>query len=114
MAVNPPRPRMPPLNALRSFEAAARYESFAKAADELSVTPAAVSHQVKALEAWLGAPLFVRHAQGLHLTDAGRAALPAFSTAFDAMGLAVQELRIAAPRPQVSIAALPSIAQLWL
>ena len=85
MAVNPPRPRMPPLNALRAFEAAARHESFAKAADELGVTPAAVSHQVKALEAWLGAPLFVRHAQGLHLTDAGRAALPSFSTAFDAM-----------------------------
>lgn len=105
---------MPPLNALRAFEAAARHESFAKAADELGVTPAAVSHQVKALEAWLGSPLFVRHAQGLHLTEAGRAALPAFSTAFDAMGLAVQELRISAPRPQVSIAALPSIAQLWL
>ncbi|RJT36325.1 LysR family transcriptional regulator [Mesorhizobium waimense] len=114
MAVNPPRPRMPPLNALRAFEAAARHESFAKAADELGVTPAAVSHQVKALEAWLGSSLFVRHPQGLHLTEAGRAALPAFSTAFDAMGLAVQELRISAPRPQVSIAALPSIAQLWL
>ncbi|ANT51246.1 LysR substrate-binding domain-containing protein [Mesorhizobium amorphae] len=114
MAVNPPRPRMPPLNALRAFEAAARHQSFAKAADELGVTPAAVSHQVKALEAWLGSSLFVRHPQGLHLTEAGRAALPAFSTAFDAMGLAVQELRISAPRPQVSIAALPSIAQLWL
>ncbi|CAN7680364.1 LysR substrate-binding domain-containing protein [Mesorhizobium sp. LjNodule214] len=114
MAVNPPRPRMPPLNALRAFEAAARHESFAKAADELGVTPAAVSHQVKALEAWLGSSMFVRHPQGLHLTEAGRAALPAFSTAFDAMGLAVQELRISAPRPQVSIAALPSIAQLWL
>lgn len=114
MAVNPPRPRMPPLNALRAFEAAARHESFAKAADELGVTPAAVSHQVKALEAWLGSPLFVRHAQGLHLTDAGRSALPSFSTAFDALGLAVQELRISAPRPQVSVAALPSIAQLWL
>ncbi|MBA1143221.1 LysR family transcriptional regulator [Mesorhizobium sp. CCANP35] len=105
---------MPPLNSLRAFEAAARHQSFAKAADELGVTPAAVSHQVKALEAWLGSPLFARHAQGLHLTEAGRAALPAFSTAFDAMGLAVQELRISAPRPQVSIAALPSIAQLWL
>ena len=101
MAVNPPRPRMPPLNALRAFEAAARHESFAKAADELGVTPAAVSHQVKALEAWLGSPLFVRHAQGLHLTEAGRSALPAFATAFDAMGLAVQELRASAPRPQV-------------
>lgn len=105
---------MPPLNTLRAFEAAARHESFAKAADELGVTPAAVSHQVKSLEAWLGSPLFVRHAQGLHLTEAGRAAIPAFSTAFDALGLAVQELRIWAPKSQVSIAALPSIAQLWL
>lgn len=114
MAVNPPRPRMPPLNTLRSFEAAARYESFAKAADELGVTPAAISHQVKALEQWLGSQLFVRHAQGLHLTDAGRAALPSFSAAFDAMGLAVQELRVWAPTAHVSIAALPAIAQLWL
>ncbi|MFD1987995.1 LysR family transcriptional regulator [Mesorhizobium newzealandense] len=99
---------------MRAFEAAARHESFAKAADELGVTPAAVSHQVKSLEAWLGSSLFVRHAQGLHLTEAGRAAVPVFSTAFDALGLAVQELRIWAPKSQVSIAALPSIAQLWL
>lgn len=114
IAVNPPRPRMPPLNALRAFEAAARHESFAKAADELGVTPAAVSHQIKALEGWLGSPLFVRHAQGLSLTEPGRAAIPAFSKAFDGLGLAVQELRRAAPRVQVSIAALPSVAQLWL
>ena len=105
---------MPPLNALRAFEAAARHESFAKAADELGVTPAAVSHQIKSLEEWLGSPLFVRHAQGLHLTEPGRAAMPAFSTAFDGLGLAVQELRVATPRAQVSIAALPSVAQLWL
>lgn len=114
IAVNPPRPRLPPLNALRAFEAAARHESFAKAADELGVTPAAVSHQVRALEEWLGSPLFVRQAQGLHLTDSARAAMGALSTAFDALGRAVQELRAVAPRTQVSIAALPSIAQLWL
>jgi LysR family glycine cleavage system transcriptional activator len=78
------------------------------------VTPAAVSHQVKSLEAWHGRPLFVRHAQGLHLTDSARIAVQGLSDAFDAMGLAVQELRIVAPRTQVSIAALPSVAQLWL
>jgi LysR family glycine cleavage system transcriptional activator len=105
---------MPPLNALRAFEAAARHEGFAKAADELGVTPAAVSHQVKALEEWLGSSLFKRQAQGLHLTESGRAAIPAFSKAFDALGLAVQEMRAAAPGAQVNIAALPSIAQLWL
>jgi LysR family glycine cleavage system transcriptional activator len=105
---------MPPLNALKAFEAAARHASFARAAEELGVTPAAVSHQVKALEAWLGAPLFVRRAQGLGLTELGRAALPSLSAAFDALGRAVQDLRGAAPRAQVAIAALPAIAQLWL
>jgi LysR family glycine cleavage system transcriptional activator len=105
---------MPPLNALKAFEAAARHASFARAAEELGVTPAAVSHQVKALEAWLGAPLFVRRAQGLGLTDLGRATLPALSAAFDALGRAVQELRGASPRAQMDIAALPAIAQLWL
>jgi LysR family glycine cleavage system transcriptional activator len=105
---------MPPLNALKAFEAAARHASFARAAEELGVTPAAVSHQVKALEAWLGAPLFVRRAQGLGLTDVGRATLPALSAAFDALGRAVQDLRGASPRARVDIAALPAIAQLWL
>ena len=105
---------MPPLNALRAFETAARHESFARAALELGVTPAAVSHQIKALEAWLGAALFVRHAQGLQLTDAGKSAMPAFARAFDALSSAVQELRQTAPRAQVSIAALPAVAQLWL
>ncbi|MGD9508166.1 MAG: LysR substrate-binding domain-containing protein [Geminicoccaceae bacterium] len=114
IAVNPPRPRFPPLNALRALEAAARHESFAKAADELGVTPAAVSHQIKALEQWLDAPLFVRHAQGLRLAESARAALPTLSGAFDALGHAVRELRSASASTQLNIAALPSIAQLWL
>jgi LysR family glycine cleavage system transcriptional activator len=114
IAVKPPRPLMPPLTGLRAFEAAARHESFAKAADELGVTPAAVSHQVKALEQWFGATLFQRQAQGLRLTETGRAITPSFSRAFDALGVAVQELRAAAPRAPLNIAALPSIAQLWL
>lgn len=78
------------------------------------MTPAAISHQVKSLEEWLGLSLFVRHAQGLRLTDSGRAATPALSAAFDALGMAVRDLRVGAPRAQVSIAALPSVAQLWL
>jgi LysR family glycine cleavage system transcriptional activator len=105
---------MPPLNALKAFEAAARHASFARAAEELGVTPAAVSHQVKALEAWIGADLFVRRARGLGLTELGRSALPALSAAFDALGRAVQDLRGAAPRAKLDIAALPAIAQLWL
>lgn len=76
--------------------------------------PAAVSHQVEALEQWLGAELFKRQAQGLHLTEIGRAMRPSSSKAFDALGVAVQDLRAAAPRSQINIAALPSIAQLWL
>jgi LysR family glycine cleavage system transcriptional activator len=66
------------------------------------------------LEEWLGATLFARHARGLHLTDPGRAAIPAFAAAFDALGLAVQELRVAVPSAKINIAALPSVAQLWL
>jgi LysR family glycine cleavage system transcriptional activator len=68
--------RLPPLNALRAFEAAARHLSFVDAADELSVTPAAVSHQVKALEAHLGLALFQRLPRGLVLTEQARVLAP--------------------------------------
>src|SRR6202047_4142419 len=64
--------QLPPLNALRAFEAAARSESFTRAAEELCVTQGAVSHQVKALEATLGIKLFNRERQRLVITDAGR------------------------------------------
>ncbi|MGD9743862.1 MAG: LysR family transcriptional regulator, partial [Dongiaceae bacterium] len=64
--------RLPPLNALKAFEAAARHESFTKAAQELHVTQGAVSHQVKALETELGFRLFGRESQRLLITEAGR------------------------------------------
>ena len=64
--------RLPPLNALKAFEAAARSESFTRAAEELCVTQGAVSHQVKALEATLGIKLFNRERQRLVITEAGR------------------------------------------
>ena len=70
------RRRLPPLNALRAFEAAARHSSFALAAEELGVTPAAVSQQVKGLEEQLKVELFRRQPRGLSLTNAGRAYLP--------------------------------------
>ena len=66
------RPRLPPLNALKAFEAAARHESFTRAAEELCVTQGAVSHQVKALEAELAVKLFNRERQRLLITEAGR------------------------------------------
>jgi len=66
--------RLPPLNALKAFEAAARHESFTRAAEELCVTQGAVSHQVKALEVELGLKLFNRERQRLVITEAGREA----------------------------------------
>lgn len=114
MSVAPPRPRMPPLNALRAFEAAARCGGFRAAAEELSVTPAAVSQHIRALEEWAGVALFVRQSRGVTLTDDGARVQAAFTMAFDGLGLAVAELRQAASAPHVTIATLPAIAQLWL
>lgn len=114
MSVNPPRSKGPPLNALRAFEAAGRLESFAGAAEELSVTPAAISQHIKALEQWTDASLFERDAQGVRLSDAGRALLPHFSEAFDRLGAAVRLLREIRPRREIHIATMPSLAQLWL
>src|SRR5260370_36919175 len=77
------RRRLPPLNALRAFEAAARHLNFSRAADELSVTPGAVSQQIQNLEDYIGASLFRRTPKGLLLTDAAQTALPALREAFD-------------------------------
>lgn len=114
MPVSPPRPKGPHLNALRAFEAAARLGGFAAAAEELGVTPGAISQHIRSLEAWAGSPLFVRGAQGVKLNATGKALMPGFVSAFDALGEAVRALRAMAPRPRISIAALPSVAQLWL
>jgi len=114
MAVAPIRPKGPPLNALRAFEAAARLGSFVAAGQELSVTPGAISQHVKTLEAWAGQALFHRNPQGITLTAAGRSLLPAVSRAFDAMAEATQSLRALNPNAEVHMAALPSVAQLWL
>jgi len=86
--------RLPPLNALRAFEAAARHLSFTKAAEELFVTQAAVSHQVKALEEHLGMGLFRRLNRRLMLTDAGQAYLPALRDAFDGIERATRRLSV--------------------
>lgn len=114
MPLAPPRPRLPSLNALRAFEAAARCESFTKAAEELGVTPGAVTQQIRQLEAWLGIRLFDRLAQGVALTPAARAALPRLSRGFDLLAHSVQDLRAAHENRALAIAALPCIAQLWL
>jgi LysR family glycine cleavage system transcriptional activator len=89
------RRRLPPLNALRAFEAAARHLNFSRAADELSVTPGAVSQQIQNLEDYVGAPLFKRTPKGLLLTDAAQTALPALREAFDRLAEAASLLTAA-------------------
>ncbi len=114
MSVEPPRPKLPPLNALRAFEAAARMESFKAAGEELHVSAGAIAQHVKALETWAGGDLFHRNARGVELTELGSSVLPAFTEAFDRLGEAVHGLFALADPQQVRIAALPSIAQLWI
>ncbi|MEO0370946.1 MAG: LysR family transcriptional regulator [Pseudomonadota bacterium] len=114
MPVSPLRPKGPPLNALRAFEAAARLGGFSKAAEELCVTPGAITQHIKALEDWVGTPLFERRSQGVRLTRAGARLQPEFTAAFDQMGQAIHALKDAGDTHRVHIAALPSVAQLWL
>src|SRR5947199_53662 len=85
--------RLPPLNALRVFEAAARHLSFKEAANELSITQAAVSHQIKSLEEYLGVELFRRAGRGVQLTEAARACLPKLREGFESLAAAVETIR---------------------
>lgn len=114
MSVLPNRPKGPPLNALRALEAAARLESFVAAAEELGVTAGAVSQHIKAVEAWAQVSLFRRQAQGVRLTAEGRAIAAEFTQAFDGLASATLALRNLSPTTEIHIAALPSVAQLWL
>jgi LysR family glycine cleavage system transcriptional activator len=106
--------RLPPLNALRAFEAAARHMSFTKAAAELNVTQAAVSHQIKALEERLGLPLFRRLNRQLLLTDAGQAYLPEVREAFDRLASATDRLLTRDSTGVLTVTLLPSFAAKWL
>jgi len=106
--------RLPPLNALRAFEVAARQLSFAMAAKELHVTPAAISHQIKGLEEFLGHRLFRRLKRGLELTRAGRVLLPKLSEGFGRLGDAVEELRGIDEEGTLSVSAATSFATRWL
>jgi LysR family glycine cleavage system transcriptional activator len=105
---------LPPLNSLRAFEAAARHLSFTKAAEELHVTPAAISHQIKGLEAQLGVPLFRRLTRALRLTEAGQAALPAVRDGFDKLAEAVDLMRAHEESGVVTVSTEPSFAAKWL
>jgi LysR family transcriptional regulator of beta-lactamase len=103
-----------PLNGLRAFEAAARHASFTRAAIELNVTPAALGHQVKALEERLGAPLFHRLPRGLALTDEGQALLPVLTESFDRMAGALARFDDGRGRELLSVGAVGSFAVAWL
>jgi len=103
-----------PLNALRAFEAIARHLSFAKAADELHVTPAALSHRIRALEDQLGLALFHRRTRAIELTDAGRLIYPGLSAGFTSMRNAIGELERARNHNVVVISATPGLVAKWL
>jgi LysR family transcriptional regulator, glycine cleavage system transcriptional activator len=106
--------RLPPLNALKAFEAAARHESFTRAAEELCVTQGAVSHQVKALEAELGLKLFNRERQRLVITEAGRAYLAVVRDAFDRIGDGTERLLQRQSGGALTVSTSPTFAAKWL
>ncbi len=108
------RRRLPPLISLRVFEAAARHLSFTKAADELCVTQAAVSHQIKALEEWLGVPLFIRLNRAIKLTDAGQKFSGPLTEAFDILGNVTADVLSQEVDSTLTIATFDSIASAWL
>jgi LysR family glycine cleavage system transcriptional activator len=106
--------RLPPLNPLRAFEAAARHASLTKAAGELNVTHGAVSHQIKALEQSLGVKLFERTGQRVKLTPHGAEFLPAVSAAFDGIAAATQRMTRPASAGALSVSCVPALLLLWM
>ena len=106
--------RLPPLSTLRIFEAAGRLLSFRLAAEQLHVTPSAVSHGIQSLEDWLGVALFVRGNRGLVLTKAGRAYHPYVSEALATLARGTESIPGRASKNAVSISAAPTFASRWL
>jgi LysR family glycine cleavage system transcriptional activator len=102
--------RLPPLSSLRVFEAAARHNSFRKAADELNLTASAVSHGIQTLESWLGVELFHRKAHGLRLTSAGAAYAPMVNQALTILARATEQLPGRAATGTLSISSAPTFA----
>src|SRR3989475_10282117 len=106
--------RLPSLNGLKAFEAAARHESFTRAAEDLCVTQGAVSHQVKALEAELGLKLFNRERQRLVITEAGRAYLAVVRDAFDRIAAETERLVQRQSGGALTVSTSPNFAAKWL
>lgn len=108
------RRHLPPLNGLRAFEAAARHLSFTQAAEELNVTQAAISHQIRGLEERLGVQLFVRRNRALLLSEAGQAYLPALREAFDTIASATERLLRRDESGPLVVSTTASFATKWL
>ncbi len=106
-------PYLPPLNALRAFETAARAGSFVQAGAELGVTSAAVSQQVRALEEHLGKQLFLRQGNRITLTDAGRAIYPRIELALADLTAVAADLRDGQGRARLVVSVIPSVAEWW-
>ena len=106
--------RLPPLNSLRAFEAAARHLSFKKAGEELAVTPTAISHQLKSLEEYLGFPLFRRLTRAIELTEEGRAMLPKVRDGLECFAAAIENTRHRDLTGRLLIASPPAFASRWL
>lgn len=106
--------KLPPLLALRVFECAARHLSFTRAADELCVTQAAVSHQIRALEVWFGKPLFRRLNRSLKLTEPGEKLLAPLTRAFDIMADATADAAAVEGRRVLNVSMLDSFASIWV
>ncbi len=105
---------LPPLNALRAFEAAARNMSFSVAGDELSVTHVAISHHIKHLEEWLGCRLFHRTGRGVQLTKEGTALSERTTSNLRGLDDICRRIKTRAQRPALKVRCLPSIASRWL
>lgn len=106
--------RLPPLNALRAFEAAARHLSFSKASEELFVTPAAISHQIKGLEAWLDVDLFKRVNRSVFLTEEGQSYVVDIREALEQISSATEKLIKRDAAGPINVNTLPSFAVRWL
>ena len=106
--------RLPSLSALRAFEAAARHGSFKQAADELAVSPTAISHQIRSLEQYTGVALFARQVRKVVLTDAGAELYPVLRDGFNAFETALQRLEKPQARRRVVISATNAFMARWL
>lgn len=106
--------RLPPLSALRAFEAAARQGSFKRAADELAVTPTAISHQIRTLEEHTGLQLFVRQVRQVRLTDAGAQLYPVLEEGFNAFEAVLERLTHVSKRQRITLTATNAFTAKWL